>query len=144
MQHIHAGNVTVADFQRAAERHARAFWYCTALAGAAGYYWHWWAIAPGVPAVWYAVKTLAAGYAALQLEKGTYRARNPNNVAPAGLADPVQPPTVTVETRTRQITDLEKSLAVYDASTAEMLGELNAMAAEHGLPPPTLKPPSGG
>ena len=81
-----ARTATAADFDRAAQRHANAFWLWAIAAGALAYFLGWWALIPAALAVWSAVSSIGCTRAAGQLRGGSYRIPNPNNGAPDGDA----------------------------------------------------------
>lgn len=84
---VDARSATAADFDRAAQRQANAFWGWAVVAGLV--WWQasvWWAIIPALAAVWYAVGSVVCTRSAGKLRAGTYRLLNVNNGAPDGDA----------------------------------------------------------
>ena len=84
---LNARTATAADFDRAAQAHANATWFWGVVALAVGYFFHWWAIAPGVFACIAILKSVSSTNCAVALRKGTYSIPNPNNGAPDGDAN---------------------------------------------------------
>lgn len=88
---VDARSATAADFDRAANRNASAFWGWFITAGVVWFLapsW-WWALVPGLLCMWNAANSFGATRAAQALRNGTYRIANPNNGAPNGDASSV-------------------------------------------------------
>ena len=83
---VNANTATSADFERAAQNHANAFWGWAILAGIIFYFGGWYGSIPGIVAVYSVFQSVGASSAAMSLKKGTYRIPNPNNGAPDGDA----------------------------------------------------------
>lgn len=84
---INANNATAEQFERAAQRHANAFWIWLVIA--LGLWWvssAWWAAIPGFFAILKVFMSVDSTRAAGKLRAGTYETWNPNNGAPDGLA----------------------------------------------------------
>ena len=93
MSGVNARTATAADFEAAAQAHARAFWVYAALAGITAYFFRWWAVIPALLATLMVIKSVGAGRAAQQLRAGTFPVPNPNNGAPEGdIANLRSPP----------------------------------------------------
>lgn len=85
---VDAHSATAADFDRAAQRNANAFWRWLVATGVCWWVapsW-WWAVVPGLLCLWNASNSIGATLAGRSLRKGTYRVYNPNNGAPDGDA----------------------------------------------------------
>lgn len=82
-----ARTATAADFEKAADNGARAFWIAGAVAVAV---WviggGWWALLPSVFALASGFQSVGASRAAAKLRAGTYPVPNINNGAPDGDA----------------------------------------------------------
>ena len=90
-----ARTATAADFDRAAQTHANATWFWGIVTAVVVYFFHWWAIIPGVLALLSIVKSVSSTKCADALRNGTYSIPNPNNGAPDGDAmnnKPLQSP----------------------------------------------------
>lgn len=86
MGKIDARSATAADFDRAAQRHANAFWVWLILTGVSAFFLLWLAILPAAIAVYSIIASISSTRAADQLRNGTYRILNENNGAPDGDA----------------------------------------------------------
>lgn len=81
-----ANTATASDFDKVAQSQANSFWFWAIVAGVVGYFWHWWAIIPGLLAVLKIANSVMATRCATQLRNGSYPFPNPNNGAPDGDA----------------------------------------------------------
>lgn len=82
-----ARTATAADFDRAAARHANAFWLWAIISAAVAFFIGWWALLPGLGAALSLLSSVQCTLSADHLRKGTYRIPNPNNGAPDGDAN---------------------------------------------------------
>jgi hypothetical protein len=84
---LDAHSAKAADFEEAAQRHAKAFWYTLTLTGFVWWFSSiWWAAVPGLMAILSACFYFGAIRAARALRTGKYRVWHPNNGAPDGDA----------------------------------------------------------
>jgi len=81
---LDARTATAKDFDIAAQKHANAFWFYLVLAVVIFYFFKFWAIIPGILAIYTAIQSIGATKAASSLRNGTYKIPNPNNGAPDG------------------------------------------------------------
>lgn len=74
-----ARTATASDFDKAAQRHAQAFWLLLVAAGVIWLLISWaWAVFPGAVAVLCALQSISATKAAHAMRSGSYRIPNPN------------------------------------------------------------------
>lgn len=74
-----ARTATASDFDKAAQRHAHAFWLLLVAAGIVWLLVSWvWAVFPGAVAVLCAAQSVSATKAAHAIRSGSYRIPNPN------------------------------------------------------------------
>jgi len=83
---VDARTATAADFDAAAQGKANASWFWLIVTAAIGYFFHWWAILPGLLLLLSIVQCISATRYGEKLRKGTYPIPNPNNGAPDGDA----------------------------------------------------------
>ena len=83
---VNARTATAADFDKAAQTNANATWFWGIITLIIGYFFHWWAIVPGLLAFIAILKSVSCTKYANALRKGTYTIPNPNNGAPDGDA----------------------------------------------------------
>ena len=77
---VDARTATAKDFDKAAEKHAHAFWLWLIVAGVVWYFTGlWWPVLPGLMAVWCVVNSVGATIYAKKLREGTFPFPNPNN-----------------------------------------------------------------
>lgn len=84
---VNATTATAGDFDKAAERHAHAFWLFLIVTGAVWWFASWgWAIIPGALALLSAIQSVGATRAAASIRDGSFPVPNPNTGAPDGDA----------------------------------------------------------
>jgi len=84
---VNARTATAADFDKAADASARAFWVAAVIAGAVWWFaGPWWAAVPALISLYCGLQAVGASRAAANLRSGTYRLPNVNNGAPGGDA----------------------------------------------------------
>lgn len=82
---VNARTATAADFDKASENNARAFWLTVVIAGMVWWFaGGWWAVLPAVISLYCAAQAVGANRAAAKMRAGTYRIPNVNNGAPDG------------------------------------------------------------